>query len=274
MRPLLSVIVLSSMLLVGGVMFLEESFIFFPTRYPTGNWSAPEHGPCQPEDVSLSASDGTRLHGWYFSSAADAPTILFFHGNAGNLSDRYQWSCSLSGLPANVLSVDYRGYGRSEGRPTEAGLYLDAEAAYRYLREERGVAPQDLIVYGKSLGGAAACELAQRFEMGALVLQSTFTTAADMARLMMPMIPSALLRTRFDNLDKVSRVEVQKLIIHSRADEMIPFWMAEKLYEAAPEPKTMAAFEAAGHNDLIWRHAEGVLRAFRTLLLELGEGGR
>lgn len=269
MRLLFSVFVLCTVLVVGGVMFLEESFIFFPTRYPTGDWGAPERGPCQPEDVYLRAADGTELHGWYFSGPVDAPTILFFHGNAGNLSDRYPWSCSLSGLPANVLSVDYRGYGRSEGKPSEAGIYLDAEAAYHYLRKERGVAPEKLIVYGKSLGGATACELAQRFEVGALVLQSTFTTAADMARLMMPMIPSVLLRTRFDNLAKVSQVKVPKLIIHSRADEMIPFGMAEKLYEAAPEPKTLAVFEGAGHNDLIWRHREGVLRAFGALLEEL-----
>ena len=253
-------------------MFFEESFIFFPTRYPEGHWDAPSRGACHPEDVYFEAQDGTRLHSWYFHHSKGAPTILFFHGNAGNLSDRYHWSCRLTGLPANVLSIDYRGYGRSEGKPGEAGLYLDAEAAYAYLQNKRQVDPRSILLYGKSLGGAAACHLAGRVEARALILQSTFTNASDMASLMMPWVPSFLIRSRLDNLGKIANIKIPKLVVHSRADRMIPLKMAEALVLAAPEPKSLVVFEDAGHNDLILRHGAGVLTAFREFLSGIKEG--
>lgn len=255
------------------VMFLENSMIYFPSRYPEGNWEAARHAPFPVEDVHFEASDGVKLHGWFVRGTDAGRTILFFHGNAGNLSDRYDWVISLAGLPADVFIIDYRGYGRSEGKPDEPGIYRDGEAAYLWLTETRGVPPDRLIVYGNSLGGAVACELASRRPCGGLILQSSFTSARAMAGVMMPILPLGwLVRTKFDNLGKVARIGAPKLIIHSRDDEMIPYWMGEKLHEAAALPKTFASFSGAGHNDLVWTHRDELIATIRDFLsLRKGE---
>ena len=248
------------------VVFFENKFIFLPSRYPAGVWSLPPED--QIEDVQFEASDGVKLHGWFAQGERSDRTILFFHGNAGNLSDRADWIRSLRQV-ADVFIIDYRGYGKSEGSPDEAGIYLDAEAAYRLLTETRGVPADRIVIYGKSLGGAPACELASRFPCAALILQSTFTDAKTMARIMMPLFPAGwFLRTRFDNIGKIAKIEAPKLIVHSRDDEMLPYRMAEKMYEAAAEPKTLKTFEGAGHNDLIWMHRAELIETFREFLYE------
>jgi fermentation-respiration switch protein FrsA (DUF1100 family) len=251
------------MMVGGGVMLFENRLIYFPTRHPAGDWRAPERDGRAVEDVWLQTDDGVRIHGWYLPTPGAPVTLLFFHGNAGNLSDRYDWANSLSQLPAHVLLMDYRGYGRSEGRPDEAGLYRDAEAAYRWLVDEKGTPGDRIVLYGKSLGGAPACEIASRFPVGGLILQSTFTSAADMASIMFPLFPvGSLLKTRFDNEAKIRGIRVPKLLIHSRDDEMLPYRMAERLYEVAPEPRQLQSYDGAGHNDLISRRgaelAEGI----------------
>jgi len=253
-------------LMVVTVMLLENRFIYFPTRYPEGSWEGARHAPVPIDDVWLQSSDGVRLHAWLVRGAAPEVTVLFFHGNAGNVSDRLDWLIDVAGLPADVLALDYRGYGRSEGRPTEAGLYRDAEAAYRWLTEERRVPPARLVLYGKSLGGGPACELAVRHPARALILQSTFTSIPDMARVALPIVPRALIRTRFDNLGKVARLTIPTLIVHSRQDEMIPFAMAERLHGAAAGPKRLAAFTGAGHNELIPLQGKKLIATFRDFL--------
>src|SRR6185369_17276293 len=133
--------------------------------------------------------------------------------------------------------IDYRGYGRSEGKPTEQGLYLDARAAWDYLTTERGVPSQRVIIFGKSLGGAPAIDLASHLEPGGLIVQSSFTSAADMAAVVMPLLPRVFLHTKMDSVTKISRVHCPKLFIHSRADEVVPFELGHRLYQVAPEPK-------------------------------------
>ena len=257
-------------MLVGGMlMAIEDSFIYYPTRFPEGQWDAATSGPCQATDVFMTAADGVTIHGWYFKSAhaSTKRTLLFFHGNAGNLSDRYSWSCSLTALPANILIVDYRGYGKSEGEPGEAGVYLDAEAAYRWLREDQELLPENIVVYGKSLGGGAACEVALRHPVAGLILQSTFTGIGDMAQKMFPFLPARwLVKSKFDNLGKVSRISAPKLIIHSRADDLIPYSMAERLYQNAESPKSLLSFDNAGHNDLIWREGDAIILGMQAFL--------
>jgi fermentation-respiration switch protein FrsA (DUF1100 family) len=258
---------------VGGsvaTVLLEDRMIYFPTRHPDGDWAAKERTSLPVEDVWLDTGDGVRIHGWLARGGGDAPappTVLWFHGNAGNLSDRAGWLFALArGLHADVLIVDYRGYGRSGGRPSEQGLYQDAEAAYRWLTAERGVAAERLWIYGVSLGGAPALELASKHHCAGLVIQSTFTGALAMARRMLPLVPGFFIRSRFPNAERLAGITAPKLIIHGRRDEVIPFSMGEELYALAPEPKTSLWLPDVGHNDIVARRGADILVAMRAMI--------
>ena len=223
------------------VLFFENSLIYFPIKGDVG--------PSPGEEVHLTTSDGVKIHGWYAPHLEAKMTILWFHGNAGNIENRRSMFRGLRRLPANVFIIDYRGYGKSEGKPDEPGLYLDARAAYDWLCTR--TAPEKIIVLGKSLGSGPACELASKVPVGGLIVQSTFTKAPDMASRVMPFFPARyFMRTKFDNIAKVAEITCPKLFIHSRDDEMIPFKMGERLFDAAAEPKEHAWFDRAGHNDL------------------------
>ncbi len=225
----------------GFVMIFEDSFIYFPRKGDVGKSPG--------EDVFMTASDGVRIHGWYVTPPGARMTILWFHGNAGNLEDRRGMLHDLRALPANVLVVDYRGYGRSEGKPSEEGLYRDARAAWDWLAAR--TPPGKIVILGKSLGAAPACDLAAQVSCGGLVVQSGFTSAPDMAWRVLPLFPARyFMRTKFDNLSRVPRIRCPKLFVHSRSDEIIPFSMGERLHAAAAEPKECAWFDGAGHNDL------------------------
>jgi len=231
----------------GFVVFLEESFIYFPAKGGVG--------PSPGEEVALTASDGVRLHGWYVSHPKARHTILWFHGNAGNIEYRRDRLSELRELPASVLVIDYRGYGKSDGAPTEQGLGLDARAAYDWLCSR--TTPERIVLLGKSLGAGPACELASQVPVGGLIVQSAFTSAPDMAPLVMPLFPARwFMRTKFDNLSKVARISCPKLFVHSRDDEIIPFRMGEALHAAAAAPKECAWFDGAGHNDLWVTHSK------------------
>lgn len=248
-------------------MIFEERFIYFPARYPDGDYDAPTRTGADFEDVWIATPDGVRLHAWYVPHPDAKWTLLYLHGNAGNISYRVDWILRLREIPANVLALDYRGYGRSEGKPSESGIEKDAEAAYRWLTEERGLDPGSIVVYGKSLGGAPACALASRRPCGVLILQSTFTSVPAMASRMAPFVPAMLVRTRMDNLRRIRDVRVPLLILHSRDDEIVPFEMAQALFDAAPEPKRLYAFEGAGHNDfMLAPFADSIIAAMRDFL--------
>ncbi len=262
----LCIVLLSTVALAVLIMIFENRIIFVPTKYPAGDWDAPARATVPFEDVWLETSDGVKIHGWMARGKGARATILYFHGNAGNLTHRADWLEVLTRLPADVLAIDYRGYGRSEGTPNEAGVYRDAEAAYAYLTETRGVAPQQLIVYGVSLGGAPACEIAWRRPCAGLILQSAFTSAGDMASRLTILPVRWLVRASFDNVAKISRVRVAKLIVHGRDDKLIPCEMSERLYEAAAEPKELIIFDDAGHNDLVWLCQSQLTAAFRAFI--------
>ncbi len=257
------------------VVFLEESMIYYPTRYPDGYWDTAalsEGSGGRIEDHYFEAEDGVRLHAWWARPAEDRfgtgrMVLLFFHGNAGNLSHRAELVVRLMRLPVQVFIVDYRGYGRSEGRPSEEGLYLDAEAAWRYL-VERGVGPHSAVIFGRSLGGAVAVELARRVEPAGLILESTFTSMPDMASHHFPIVPKALLRTRMDSLSKIGGIAAPKLHIHSTADEVVPYELGRRLYEAAPPPKRFYEVRGAGHNDTYVVGGGGYLEAVRSFVAD------
>jgi len=245
----------------------EKWFIYHPSKHPEGDWDAPSRSRLAVEDVSLAASDGVKLHGWFVKAKDARATLLYLHGNAGNVAQRWYWIRDLSTLPANVLAIDYRGYGRSEGAPSERGIYLDAEAAYRWLTDSRGIPPSRIVIYGKSLGGAPACELATRLPCAGVILQSAFTNIPDMANEIIPLFPAGwFVKTGFDNAAKVAMVAVPKLIVHSRKDELVPYWMAERLHAAAVEPKRLVTFETGSHTGLIVGQGAKVLEAYRKFI--------
>jgi fermentation-respiration switch protein FrsA (DUF1100 family) len=244
---------------VAFVMLFEDRFIYFPTKYPEGAWdvAARADSRVKVEDVWFQAADGVRLHGWYCTPRdADAGaqphgrmTLLWFHGNAGNITSRYGMVRGLAGLPAEVFIIDYRGYGRSAGRPSEQGLYLDARAAWDYLTGARGIPPANIVVFGDSLGGAVAIDLATRVAPAGLIVQSSFTSIRDMAAEVMPFVPGFILRTKMDSLSKIKGVRAPKLFIHSPADELVPYRFGRALYDAAPEPKKFYEVKGASHNE-------------------------
>ncbi len=193
------------------------------------------------EDVYFKTSDGVRLNGWYFPADKAAPrfhlVFLLLHGNAWNISSRLAFYQAWLELGVNVFSIDYRGYGRSQGKPSEEGTYLDAQAAHQWLRQ-RGFAPRHIIVVGKSLGGGVASELVLREPCGALILQNTFTSIVDLGAELFPWLPVRRMNSiRYDTLAKLPRIKIPVLVAHSRDDGLIGFHHGEKNFAAANEPK-------------------------------------
>ena len=234
----------------------EDSLIFFPTTYPDGEWdveAVARGSGCIVEDCSYESEDGVRLHSWWCrrtGSEPGGPVILFFHGNAGNLSHRADLMIELANrVRAEVVVAGYRGYGRSEGKPSEEGLYADARAAWGYVTVDRGVVPGRVVVFGKSLGGGVAVNLASETDPAGLIVESSFTSIPDMAARHYPFVPKFVIRTRMESLAKIGGIGCPLLVIHSRADEVVPFELGRKLFEAAAEPKTFYEVVGAGHNE-------------------------
>lgn len=234
----------------------ERSLIFFPTRFPDGLWDteiAARGSGCAIEDHFFAADDGTNLHGWMcrrIEAPTDHPVLLFFHGNAGNLSHRAELLIELATrTPAAVFVVGYRGYGRSDGRPSEAGLYKDARAAWRHLTEALGISADRIVIFGKSLGGGVAVDLAIEASAAGLIVESSFTSIPDMAGAHYPFVPKFMVRTQMNSLLKIEHISMPKLFIHSKQDRVVPYRLGRKLYEAAPEPKGFHEVVGAGHNE-------------------------
>ena len=236
----------AGLLIVASMTRFADRLVYFPTR--THDFGTPAALGLAYEDVALTASDGVRLHAWYVPAPAARQTLLFLHGNAGNISHRLDKLAVFNDLGSNVLLLDYRGYGTSEGTPDEAGTYRDADAAYDWLRA-RGVPPQQIVAYGESLGGPIATDLASRRPLGGLILESSPSSILEVARYHYPYLPVAtFLSVRYDALAKIPDVHVPLLILHSPDDEVVPFSMAEQLYAAAHEPKQLIRLRG-GHND-------------------------
>lgn len=240
-----------------GARLFERSVVFQPERALSGAaWKIPQGG----EDVWFAGASGERLHGWYVHARGDvaaeeAATVIYFHGNGGNISLIGWLGETLSRRGFNVLLFDYRGYGRSGGRVTdERGIYEDADAAYDYVAGERGVRPENIILYGQSLGTTAAVDLAARRPCRAVILESGLSSASDMAALILPWVPAWAHRygqNHFESAKKLEQVRVPVLVTHGARDRTIPVEQGYKLYAAAREPKRLIIVPEAGHNDLI-----------------------
>jgi fermentation-respiration switch protein FrsA (DUF1100 family) len=254
------------LLTVVGIRLFENSFVYFPPRFPEG-FPLPELYGSHVEDVWLTTLDRVRVNGWYLPNPPSQKVLLWFHGNAENIGYGIDHLAFYSRLSVNVFAVDYRGYGKSEGSPDEPGVYRDADAAYDYLIRERHIPPEDIFVFGHSLGGAVAIDLASRRECGGLIVQSSFTSVREMARrtFRIPLF-EYLPKSQFNSLAKIRRVQAPILIIHGTRDETVPFSMGQRLFEAAPEPKSFFPVETAGHNNVIEVGGDSLLNHLKSFL--------
>ncbi|MDO9527739.1 MAG: alpha/beta hydrolase [Syntrophales bacterium] len=232
---IISIAVLSYLGLMGVIFVAQPGFIYFPEK---AFFETPDQTGLSYEDVSFETVDNVKLSGWFIPAEKPRGVVLFFHGNAGNISHRMASIHIFHRLGFSTFIFDYRGYGKSEGKPTEKGTYLDAEAAWLYLTEELHVPPEEIIFFGRSLGGAIAARLAQNYTPKALLIESTFTSVPDIAADIYPFLPVRLL-SRFDYNagEYIRRVNCPILVIHSVNDDIIPFSHGRQLFEAAQEPK-------------------------------------
>jgi uncharacterized protein len=238
-------ILLYAVFLVG----CEKKIIFHPAKFPEGYWDPVSLG-LKAQDISFQSEDGINLHGWYVPTPGARATLLWFHGNAGNLSHRLDNIQRLLPLNLNIFIFDYRGYGKSEGEPDEKGIYKDSQAAYNKVLELEGVSVDSLFLFGRSLGGICAVETALNNSARGLILESVFTSASDMSRKIMPLIPLGwAIRSKLEAINQVPELKLPKLFLHGDRDEVVPFDLGRKLYEVAADPKSFYIIQGAGHND-------------------------
>lgn len=219
----------------GGLYLAQPEMVFQPGRVIA---ATPDQWGLEYEDVWLRAEDGVRLHGWYLPRPGSDRVLLFFHGNGGNISHRQASLEIFHRLGLNQLIIDYRGYGVSEGRPTEPGLYRDARAAWEHLVEERGLTPDRIVLFGRSLGGAVAANLAAEVRPGALILESTFSSARDLTRALYPLLSWLIVRRyELDTVARLTEIRCPVLVLHSPDDEIVPYTLGRRVYDAAGKPK-------------------------------------
>jgi fermentation-respiration switch protein FrsA (DUF1100 family) len=232
------------------LLALENSFVYHPTT-AAEDWQPLPDADVQ--DVDLLSADGTRIHGWWLPRKGATGAVLFFHGNAGNLSQRGGTVVLLrERLGESVLVVDYPGFGKSGGRPSESGCYAAADAAYDWLTKSQLIPGNRVILYGASLGGGVAVDLASRRNYRALILVSTFTSVPDAGAEHFPWLPVRwLMRNRFDSLAKIAKCQGPVFIAQGTADTLTPFHHGERLFEAAREPKKFCPMPGAGHEEVM-----------------------
>jgi len=252
MRRMLGELLIPLGIAYGAVLVLvflfQSHLVFFPG---TGREAVltPQSYGMRFESLQIQTADGETLHGWWVPAEDARGVVLFFHGNAGNISHRLDYLQMFHRLRYSTLIVDYRGYGSSTGTPSEAGTYRDAEAAWDYLRHARLAQPRDVVIAGESLGGAVATWLAAKVNPRAVVLFSTFTSVTDLGAQVYWFLPVRLLsRIGYDNLENLKRIRAPVFIAHSRDDDIVPYPHGKRLYEAANEPKTFLEMRG-GHND-------------------------
>lgn len=226
------------------VRYIESHSIFHPTKDVA---VTPNFAGLSFEDVYFETKGNIKLNGWLVKAPGAKSTFLFLHGNAGNLSHRLEKILMFHRMGVDIFIIDYRGYGKSEGSPSEEGIYEDTLAAYEYLTVKNNIAPSKIVAYGDSLGGVAAVDLAARRPLAALIVDSSFSSAADISKEIFPVVPAFLLKTKMDSARKIKTVSIPKLFIHSINDEIIPFKLGKKLFEAAVPPKEFVQI-AGGHN--------------------------
>ena len=244
---LIVTLVVAYLAIVFLVFAAQAQLIYFP-KTESELAVTPERVGLAFESVEITTSDDETIHGWFVPVPDAQGTVLFFHGNAGNISHRMDYMPMFQRLGYNLFIFDYRGYGQSSGSPSEAGTYLDAQAAWHYLTEVKGIAPSQIVLYGESLGGPIAAWLAAREKPASLILASSFTSAPDLAETIYPYLPVRLIaRFSYNTLESLASNTAPLLVMHSPQDEIVPFEHGQRLFQAASEPKQFLTLEG-GHN--------------------------
>ena len=234
------------------IYIMQPSMIFYPNMPGRELVSTPESIGLNYQDVELTTEDKIKLHSWFIAANTPSPTqktVLLFHGNAGNISHRLDSINIFHKLGLNVFIIDYRGYGQSTGEITETGMYLDSKAAWFYLTKQRGINADNIIIFGRSLGGSVAAWLASQYTPAALIIESSFSSVASMGKRFYPYLPVSLIsRYDFDTKKHTETVNCPVLIAHSLNDDIIPYEEGRDIFKTAPEPKQFLQMQG-GHND-------------------------
>jgi fermentation-respiration switch protein FrsA (DUF1100 family) len=232
-------------------MCLLESRLIFKPVTAAERWQDPPDAAI--EDVNFTSADGTAIHGWWLAQPGCDQALLLCHGNYGNVSDRGQSLVRLRNLlGCSVLIFDYPGYGKSAGRPSEESCYASAESALAWLQQQKGVPTERVLIYGESLGGGVAVEMAKRHRVRGLVLVKTFTTLPAVAKRMYPWLPVyTLMRTRFDNVSKIADCHCPVFMTSAANDSLVPLALGQELFQAAAEPKRFFTLDGQDHADRI-----------------------
>ncbi len=258
---------------LGILLTLFQShLVFFPRRELIGT---PSLVGLEFTAEHVTTSDGVRIHGWFIPSDPTRQTVLFCHGNGGNISYLLETIRTLNGLGLNLFVFDYRGYGESGGNPDEAGMYRDAEAAWDLLTETKGIMPGRIIIMGRSLGGAVASWLAGRVESAGLIVESSFTSLPDIAADSYPVFPARFMtRYSFATSSRIRDVHCPVLVIHSQDDEIVPFKHGKNIFASANEPKTFLEISGRHNHGFVEdevSYREGIDRFVKSLM---GNGER
>jgi uncharacterized protein len=240
-------IAIAALLAIGFLYYLANRAVYYPSKYPQGSWDTQQLVGAS--DVWIEAADGVKLNGWWVERAGSPLVTLFLHGNAGNVTNRASRIREIVAAGSSVLMLDYRGYGKSSGRPSEQGLYRDSEAGFVYLLG-KGYRAERIILHGESLGTAVAIDLASRRPSAALILEAPFTSASDVAGTVVPYVGPLLIRS-FNSLSKIPWIRVPKLFMQGDRDEVIPLRLGQELFAAAQGPKTFWIIPGASHNDIL-----------------------
>lgn len=262
-----AIIIILSLLALNVLMYFQQPLmIFYPMR---DVHQVPSDWGMNYDEITFTTSDGLQLNGWYVPRHDSKQVLLFFHGNAGNISHRRDSIEIFHRLGLNVFIIDYRGYGKSQGKPDEQGLHLDAKAAWRFLIEEKGFSANNIIIFGRSLGGAVAARLAAEVPARGLMLESTFTSAKDFAKSVFTILSRLVyLRYEFDVAENIQRVNYPVLVLHSPDDEIMPYKLGEKVYQAANQPKRFVQMKG-DHNYGFILSQPGYSEAIRDWLASL-----
>ena len=252
------------------IYFMQSSLVYFPNMAGRNLVATPADIGLDYQDVKFISEDKVRLHGWFIPHNKAKGTLLFFHGNAGNISHRLDSIAIFHRLELNVFIFDYRGYGQSEGKPTEKGTYRDAEAAWLYLTRTRNTSAKQIIIFGRSLGAAIGAWLAGRHTPAALIIESGFTSVPAMGQRLYPFLPVRWLsRFSYNTKKYVKTITCPVLVAHSRDDEIIPFEESLEIFAAAPEPKQFLEMRG-GHNDGFIISDESYLKGLDSFIKKTG----
>lgn len=264
-----AVLALSYLMIMLLMWLFQEQLLYLPGQ-DREHYATPANIGLDWRAVKLTTEDDLLLDAWWLPAEHPRAALLFLHGNAGNISHRLASLQQFNRLGLSVLILDYRGYGKSQGRPSEAGTALDANAGWRWLKEESGHDPDRLVIFGRSLGAAVAAELATRTNPAALILESPFRSAPQLGQRLYPWLPvRALARLNYPTIEYVTQQSAPLLVIHSEDDEIIPFSEGRAVYEAAPSPKTLLTIQG-GHNTGFLRSEATYLRGIDDFLSGAG----